>query len=165
HTAAQPWWMPLVGYWPSYVTKAVSAAASAVAATMRAQPESSIKRSRTSRHSRSRESRSSAFKKATRERSSSSAAEYPSFWTEPSSVRSEQVPAPLNKTLRLQRRLSLHLVTRHSRPMHLVRVGRLPSETMGRSSGYPQSTASRNLSTRRWWSSPKTDLRQPPSET
>src|SRR5262245_15424295 len=89
----------------------------------------------------------------------------PSFWTEPSSVRSEQVPAPLNKTLRLQRRLSLHLVTRHSRPMHLVRFGRLPSETIGRSSGYPQSTASRNLLTRRWSSSPKADLRQPPSET
>src|SRR5215831_16769281 len=40
-----------------------------------------------------------------------SAAEYPSFWTEPSWVRSEQAPAPLNKTLRLPRRLSLHLVT------------------------------------------------------
>ena len=42
--------------------------------------------------------------------------EYPPFWTEPSSVRSEQVPAPLNKTLRLPRQLSLRLVTRHSRP-------------------------------------------------
>src|SRR5215467_8204679 len=51
---------------------------------------------------------SSAFKKATRERSSSSAAECLSFWTELSSVRSEQVPAPLNKTLQLQRRLSLN---------------------------------------------------------
>ena len=61
--------------------------------------------------------RSSAFKKATRERWSSSAAAYPSFWREPSSVRSEQVPAPLNKTLRLQRRLSLHLVIRHRRPL------------------------------------------------
>jgi hypothetical protein len=45
------------------------------------------------------------------------AAEYPSFWTEPSWVRSEQAPAPLNKILRLQRRLSLHIVTRHRRPM------------------------------------------------
>src|SRR5262245_8695504 len=71
----------------------------------------------TSRLSRSRESRSSAFKKAMRERSSSSAAEYPSCWTEPSSVRLEQVPARLNKTLRLQRPLSLHLVTRHGPPM------------------------------------------------
>src|SRR5262245_35629249 len=52
-----------------------------------------------------------------RERSSSSAAEYPSCWTEPSSVRLEQVPARLNKTLRLQRPLSLHLVTRHGPPM------------------------------------------------
>ena len=34
-----------------------------------------------------------------------------------------------HKTLRLQRRLSLHLVTRHSRPMQLARVARLPSET------------------------------------
>ena len=46
-----------------------------------------------------------------------SVAEYPSFWTELSLVRSEQVPALLNKTLRLQRRLSLHLVTRHGPPM------------------------------------------------
>src|SRR5215831_39608 len=72
------------------------------------------KRPRISRLSRSRESRSSAFKKATQEESSSSAAECLSFWTELSSVRSAQVPAPLNKTLRLQRRLSLHLLTRHS---------------------------------------------------
>src|SRR5215472_14998951 len=54
---------------------------------------------------------------AMRERSSSSAAEYPSCWTEPSSVRLEQVPARLNKTLRLRRPLSLHLVTRHGPPM------------------------------------------------
>ena len=50
-------------------------------------------------------------------KSSSSAAGYLSFWTELSSVRSEQVPALLNKTLRLQRQLSLHLVNGHSRPM------------------------------------------------
>ena len=42
------------------------------------------------RLSRSRESRSSAFNRPTRERSSFSAAEYPSFWTEASSVRLEQ---------------------------------------------------------------------------
>ena len=41
----------------------------------------------------------------------------PVVWTEPSSVRSEQVPALLNKTLRLQRQLSLLLVNGHSRPM------------------------------------------------
>jgi hypothetical protein len=43
--------------------------------------------------------------------------ESPSFSTEPSSVRSEQAPALLNKTLRLQRQLSLQLITEHSRPM------------------------------------------------
>src|SRR5262249_17993501 len=78
------------------------------------------------RLSRSREGHSSAFKKATRERSSSSAAEYPSSWTEPSSVRSEQVPAPLNKKLRLQTRPSLHLGTSPSRPVPLVRLPLLP---------------------------------------
>src|SRR5262249_20379966 len=36
------------------------------------------------------------------------------LWTEASSVRSEQAPAPSNKTSRLQRRLSLHLVTKSS---------------------------------------------------
>jgi hypothetical protein len=41
----------------------------------------------------------------------------PVVLTKPLSVRSEQVPAPLNKTLRLQTRLSLHLVIRHSRQM------------------------------------------------
>ena len=46
-------------------------------------------------------------------------AEYPSFWTGPSSVQSGQVPAPLNKTSRLQRQLSLHLVTRRSRSVNL----------------------------------------------
>jgi hypothetical protein len=75
--------------------------------------------------------RSSAFKRAMREKSSSSAAEYPSFWTEPSSVRSEQVPALLNKTSRLPRRLSLHFVTRRRGPMHLGRGGRGPSEPIG----------------------------------
>src|SRR5262244_496793 len=120
--------MPVVIYWPSYARTARSSAASTSPSTRLLQPESSIKRPRISRLSRSRESRSSAFKKATRERSSSSAAECLSFWTELSSVRSAQVPAPLNKTLRLQRRLSLHVVTKHSRPMHLVEAqGFLPT--------------------------------------
>src|SRR5262249_34248215 len=131
----------------------------------RPQPESSIKGPRTSRLSRSRESRSSAFKRATRERSSSSAAEFPSFWTEPSSARSEQVPAPLNKTVRLPRRLSLHLVTRHSRPMHFVRVASLPSEESAEAADIPGVRHQGPLLTKRWWSSPKTDLREPPSET
>src|SRR5262245_44630598 len=109
--------MPVVTDWPSYASTALSSAASTSPSTRRPPPESSIKRPRTSRLSRGRESRSSAFKKAMRERSSSSAAEYPSCWTEPSSVRLEQVPARLNKTLRLQRPLSLHLVTRHGPPM------------------------------------------------
>src|SRR5262249_48751452 len=59
----------------SYARTARSSAASTSPSTRRPQPESSIKRPRTSRLSRSRESRSSAFKKAMRERSSSSAAE------------------------------------------------------------------------------------------
>src|SRR5262245_66385928 len=120
--------MLVVTWLPSYDKTARSSAASTSPSTKRLQPESSIKRPRISRLSRSRESRSSAFKKATQGESSSSAAAYLSFWTELSSVRSVQVPAPLNKTLRLQRRLSLHLVTRHSRPMHLVEAqGFLPT--------------------------------------
>src|SRR5262249_9312450 len=110
-----------------------SSAASTSPSTRRPQLGSSIKRPRNSRLSPSRESRSSAFKKATQGKSSSSAAECLSFWTELSSVRSEQVPAPLNKILRLQRRLSLHLVTSRSRPMHLVRGVRLPTNRRMRS--------------------------------
>src|SRR5262245_3776462 len=40
---------------------------------------------------------------------------------ESSSVRWEQVLVPLNRTLRLQRLLSLQLATRQTRPMHLAR--------------------------------------------
>src|SRR5262249_4977344 len=123
--------MPVVTWWPFYARTARSSAASTSPSTRRPQPESSTKGPRSSRLSRSRENRFSAFKRATRERASFSAAEYPSFWTEPSWARSEQAPAPLNKILRLQRRLSPHLVTRHRRPMHLGRVGRGPSEPIG----------------------------------
>src|SRR5262249_7614706 len=49
-----------------------------------------------------------------RERSSFSAAECPSCWTEPSWVPSARAPAPLNKTLRWPRRRSLHLVASHN---------------------------------------------------
>src|SRR6516225_8676247 len=123
--------MPVVTWWLFYARTGRSSAASTSPSTRRPQQESSTKGPRSSRLSRSRESRSSAFKRVTRERSSFSAAEYPSFWTEPSWVRSEQAPAPLNRILRLPRRLSLHLVTRHSRPMHLDRVARGPSEPIG----------------------------------
>jgi len=40
------------------------------------------------------------------------AAAYPSLWTEPSWVRSEQAPVRSNRILRWPRRLSLHLVTK-----------------------------------------------------
>src|SRR5215470_2944277 len=100
--------MPVVTCWPSYARTVRSSAASTSPSTKRPRPESSIRRPQTSRASRSRGGRSSAFKRPTREKSSSSAAECPSFWTEPSSVRSEQVPAPLNKTSRWQKRLSPH---------------------------------------------------------
>src|SRR5215831_5981830 len=105
--------MPVVTCWPSCARTARSSAASTSPSTKRPRPESSIRRLQTSRASRSREGRSSAFKRPTPERSSSSAAECPSFWTEPLSVRSEQVPARLNKTSRWQKRLSLHSVIHH----------------------------------------------------
>src|SRR5262249_61299790 len=124
--------------WPSHVSRGRTLDASTSPWTSRPTPESSIKPPPTSRLSRSRESRFSAFKRATRARSSSSAAEYPSFWTEPSSARSEQVPAPLNKTVLLQRRLSLDLITRHSRPMHFVRVASLPSEESAEAADIPR---------------------------
>src|SRR5215813_11803917 len=133
--------MPVVTWWPSYARTARSSAASTSPSTRRPQPEFSIKRPRTSRLSRSRESRSSAFKKVTRERSSSSAAECPSFWTEASSVRPEQVPAPLNKTLRLQRRLSLYLGHQARSSDHLGRVGRVLANQSVEAADNPKTTA------------------------
>src|SRR5262245_34064608 len=108
--------MPVVIWWRSCARTARSSAASTLPSARRPQPESSIRRPHTSRRSRSPESPSSVFKRATGERSSSSAAAYPSLWTKPSSVRSEQVPARLNKTLQLRRPLSLHSITWLRRP-------------------------------------------------
>src|SRR5262245_29246606 len=105
--------MLVVTCWPSCARTARSSAASTSPSTKRPRPESSIKRPQTSRASRSRENRSSAFKKPTPERSSSSAAECPSFWTERLSVRSEPAPAPLNRTSRWQKRQSPHSVIQH----------------------------------------------------
>src|SRR5215813_915786 len=115
--------MPVVTCWPSCARTARSSAASTSPSTKRPRPESSIRRLQTSRASRSREGRSLAFNRPTPERSSSSAAECPSFWTEPLSVRSEQVPARLNKTSRWQKRLSPHSVIHHvERKGYMARI-------------------------------------------